>query len=109
MEISRYEKAQDLNEELLELHNDNYYHYVHIYLTILFQTNQYDVLMEQVEYELESEEIPLSIEEQFIQRYNMSEQMNIDLLKEKSTEYIIELAEAVNDRKDRKSVVKGKR
>ena len=98
MELGRYEEAQDLSEELLELHNDNYYHYVHIYLTILFQTNQYDVLMEQVEYELESEEIPLSIEEQFIQLYNMSEQMNIDLLKEKSTEYIIELAEAVNDR-----------
>src|SRR5690625_4141626 len=67
MELGRYEEAQDLSEELLELHNDNYYHYVHIYLTILFQTNQYDVLMEQVEYELESEEIQIYIEEQYIQ------------------------------------------
>ena len=99
MELGRYEEAQDLSEELLELRNDNYYHYVHIYLTILFQTNQYDVLMEQVEYELEYEDVPSSIEEQFIQLYNMSEQMNIDLVKEKSTEYIIELTEAVNEQK----------
>src|SRR5690625_454510 len=99
MKLGRYEDEQDLSEELLELRNFNYYHYVHIYLTILFQTNQYDVLLEQVEYEREYEDVPSSIEEQFIQLYNMSEQMNIDLVKEKSTEYIIELTEAVNEQK----------
>lgn len=99
MELGRYQEAQDLSEELLEHRNENYYHYVHIYLTILFQTNQYDLLMDQVEYELENDEIPISIEEQFIQLYDMSEQMKYDLLKEKSSEYIIELTEAISEEK----------
>ncbi|WP_404453329.1 DUF3196 family protein [Virgibacillus necropolis] len=97
MELDRYEDAQLLSEKLLENKNENYYHYVHIYLTILFQTNQYKRLMEQVEYELDAATVPQAMKEQFQQLYNMSKKMNVEIRDEKNTEYINELLEAVKE------------
>ncbi|ASN05078.1 tetratricopeptide repeat protein [Virgibacillus necropolis] len=97
MELDRYEDAQVLSEELLKHRNENYYHYVHIYLTILFQTNQYKKLMEQVDYELDNVSVPQQMKEQFQQLYDMSEKMNVEIKEEKHTEYISELLEAVNE------------
>ncbi|WP_176447538.1 tetratricopeptide repeat protein [Lentibacillus sp. CBA3610] len=58
MELNRYKEAQDFCESLLIHKDEHYYHYVHIYLTILFQTSQYQLLMNQVEQELESDLVP---------------------------------------------------
>lgn len=95
MELNRYEEAQDFCEESLQHNDENYYHYLHIYLTILFQTSQYELLMEKVETEFEATMIPDSVREQFQQLYNMSENMNNELRNEKSTEYISEFLKAV--------------
>lgn len=97
MELDRYEEAQQLSEDLLADRNGNYYHYVHIYLTILFQTNQYKRLMEQVEYELDAAEIPQPMKEQFQQLYEMSQKMNVEIKDERNKEYINELLEAVKE------------
>ncbi|MGP4108397.1 DUF3196 family protein [Virgibacillus sp. L01] len=95
MEMDRYEEAQDLCEALLKHKDENYYHYLHIYLTILFQTSQYELLMEQVEFEFESETVPDVIYEQFQQLYDMSKNMKNEIRNEKSSEYIGELLKAV--------------
>ncbi|MBY7143234.1 tetratricopeptide repeat protein [Virgibacillus sp. NKC19-3] len=96
MELGRYGEAQDICEELLQhRHKDeSYYHYVHIYLTLLFQTSQYELLMEQVVYEYENNAIPSTVKEQFQQLYDMSEKMQNDLFIEKSTAYLDELISA---------------
>src|SRR5690625_7874970 len=47
MELNRYNEAQNICEDMLQHKNEDYYHYLHIYLTLLFQTKQYDLLMEQ--------------------------------------------------------------
>ncbi|OZU89799.1 hypothetical protein CIL03_01280 [Virgibacillus indicus] len=96
MELGYYEEAQDICEELIQSKNQNYYHYVHMYLTILFQTNQFEQLMKQVEYEIENNAIPLPVKEQFKQLYDMSEKMNYDLIAEKSTTYLDELFQAIS-------------
>lgn len=96
MELDRYEEAQDLCETLIKhKHDENYYHYVHIYLTILFQTSQYELLMEQVEFEFASGEVPGIILEQFQQLYDMSKEMQNEITYEKSSEYISKLLEVV--------------
>lgn len=95
MELDRYEDAQVLSEELLTNKNEHYYHYLHIYLTILFQTNQYVRLMEQIDLEFEVAEVPQPMKEQFQQLYDMSKKMNVEIKDEKYTEYINELLEAV--------------
>ncbi len=97
MELNRYHEAQDLCEELLLIPDEHYYHYVHIYLTILFQTSQYQELMAQVEKEFASDAIPPETKEQFRQLYDMSSNMHEEIRTEKSTEYINELLQAVKE------------
>ncbi|WP_087971828.1 tetratricopeptide repeat protein [Oceanobacillus rekensis] len=96
MELGRHEEAQDLCEDLIQHKDENYYHYVHIYLTILFQTSQYSLLMEQVEYEFEQNNVPDILHEQFKQLHDMSEQMKLDFTIENSSNIIDELFAAVN-------------
>lgn len=97
MELERHSEAQDICEVLLNVKDENYYHYVHIYLTILFQTNQYELLMEQVEQDLRNEDLPAAIKEQFQQLYDMSDQMKNDVTIEKTTAYLDELNQAIDD------------
>ncbi|WP_042223307.1 tetratricopeptide repeat protein [Oceanobacillus manasiensis] len=97
IELNRHTEAQNICEELLTEKDEHYYHYVHIYLTILFQTNQYELLMEQVEYELEMGEIPPQMEEQFQQLYKMSSKMKADLTVERSSTHLSGLTQAVEE------------
>ncbi|WP_405100850.1 tetratricopeptide repeat protein [Oceanobacillus sp. FSL H7-0719] len=96
MELERYEEAQDLCESLLLEKNDNYYQYIHIYLTLLFQTNQYGLLMEIASTELESGKVPESLIAPFKQLYEMSSKMRIDLEIDRSNIYLDSLYDAVN-------------
>src|SRR5699024_12350339 len=40
IELRGYDEAERLCESLIEYQDENYYHYLHIYLTNLFQTRQ---------------------------------------------------------------------
>lgn len=96
MELGHYDEAIDLCESLLKQKDENYYHYLHIYLTILFQTNQYDTLMEQVEDELENDaQMPDVVKEQFEQLYTTSMQMRSDLITKTAKTDLEDLKEAV--------------
>lgn len=94
IELSRYEEAEQLCEYLIKDPDENYYHYLHIYLTILFQTNQYALLMEYIEKEITSKSIPDPIREQFLQLYDLSAEMKQDIDSEKGKAYEQELQEA---------------
>jgi len=96
MELERYEEAQDLCESLLEKKNENYYHYIHIYLTLLFQTNQYGSLMDTVLNEQENGNVPDSLKEPFKQLYEMSEKMRLDIEVDRSNVYLESLYDAVH-------------
>lgn len=82
---------------LLATENENYYHYAHIYLTILFQTDQHELLMERVEYELGDEHLQQDVRDQFQQLYDMSAHIQSDALFERSTTYIKELTIAIDE------------
>lgn len=84
MELARYEEAQSLCEALIKHKDENYYHYVHMYLTILFQTNQYEVLMEHAASDLADKQLPEIFREQFTQLYDISKKMKVDIGLEKS-------------------------
>ncbi|WP_085991763.1 tetratricopeptide repeat protein [Oceanobacillus senegalensis] len=99
MELGRFNEAQDLCEDLLKSRDENYYHYLHIYLTILFQTNQYELLMEQVEEILLDKEIPKPQKDQFIQLYEISEKMQLDVITERKKQVFDELFQAVKEKK----------
>lgn len=97
MELNRYNEAQELCEKLIQKESDHYYQFLHIYLTILFQTNQFGLLMEQVELELEKGSLPDVYRNQFMQMYEMSEKMKIDIQLQQSNEWIDELQQAISE------------
>lgn len=96
VELGRYEEAQEICEDLISQQtNEHYYHYVHMYLTILFQMSQYRLIMEFVAEELRNQTIPQQINEQVQYLYMMSKQMQAEIDREKSNECLSELKDAV--------------
>lgn len=94
IELDQYEKAKTLCQSLIENPDENYYHYLHIYLTVLFQTNEYTSLMDYLENEIALEEIPVELREQFNQLYDLSFQMKQDIDIEKGLSYEKDLQKA---------------
>jgi len=97
MELGEYVQAQDLAEDLIRVPSDGYFHYMHIYLTILFQTSQYDLLIETVEDALEKSDMPLATREQFQQLYAISQNMRSDMTDKQSKEDYYDLLKAAED------------
>lgn len=96
MELERYKEAQELCESLIEEKDSHYYQYIHIYLTLLFQTDQYDALIDVVSVELESGNVPKHLKEPFKQLYTMSEKMRLNVELERSNVFLDALYDAVH-------------
>jgi len=96
MELAQFKEAQDLCEELIQQQSENYYHYLHIYLTILFKTNQFDLLMNQIESEYIQGEIPDMFKQQFEQLYDMSNEMQMGIVQENAEDKLEELWLAID-------------
>ncbi|MFA1822520.1 tetratricopeptide repeat protein [Virgibacillus oceani] len=99
MELNRYDEAQEICEEQLQYEYDDYFQYLHIYLTLLFQTNQYELLMEQVEDELSKGSLPPLLEEQSNELYELSKKMKADVTMSRTAAYIDEFKEAIHNKK----------
>ncbi|WP_152654776.1 tetratricopeptide repeat protein [Oceanobacillus sp. CFH 90083] len=97
MELGNYKDAERLSEELLAKKDAHYYHYFHIYLTILFQTSQYQHLMDLLEIEFEHNMIPDMLQEPFQQLYEMSGNMKIGIDEDNAIGFAKELKEAVRE------------
>lgn len=95
MELERYDEAQYLVESLIQEKDSHYYQYIHIYLTLLFQTNQYDELIDYVE-ELNNRDIPRDLKEPFEQLYQMSRKMRLNVDYEQSNLYLEAFYDAVH-------------
>lgn len=78
MELNQFDEAQDLCERQLHKKNPNYYDYVHLYLTILFQTDQHHLLTTKIKETLGDKQLPAIFKEQFQQLLKLSRQMNYD-------------------------------
>jgi len=88
IELGQYEEADALCKRAMQDKNQvAYYHYVHIYLTLLLQTNQYEELMERVLEELKDPYIPEVVKVQFQQLYEWSKEINVGLIAEKTHQY----------------------
>lgn len=102
MELGYYQEAQEICEREMQKKGENYYHYLHMYVTILFQTHQYDLLLEQTGYELASDNLPPELREQLEQLYQLSENMRNDIVEKENKAYLAEFQEAVKKMDHRK-------
>lgn len=84
MELGKYDEAEEICKNLMREDDDNYFQYLHIYLTILFQTNRYQELLDLLDEVFQSDDIPQDVRKQFWQLYDVTEKLNADDI---STEY----------------------
>ncbi|SET77439.1 Tetratricopeptide repeat-containing protein [Salinibacillus kushneri] len=78
IELGRYDEAIALCRKLMKEDEENYYKYLHIYITVLFQTSQYDEITSLLDEIFSTEEIPYTYREQFQQIYDLSQNFNQD-------------------------------
>lgn len=93
MELDRYEEAQTFCETCLKHGDDHYFQYFHMYVTILFQTSQYQLLMEEME--LKWREIPSEMTDSFEQLYTMSQNMQYEKRVERGHYFVEALISAI--------------
>ncbi|MFC0522419.1 tetratricopeptide repeat protein [Pontibacillus salicampi] len=95
MELGRYKEAESLCRELMHREDDHYFQYLHIYLTVLFQTGQYDELLELLDEVFESTDIPHDIRQQFWQLYEITDKLKVDEAQSEQAENLDELVLAL--------------
>lgn len=78
IELGRYDEAIAICRKLMREDEEHYYKYLHIYVTILFQTSQYEEIVSILEEILENEEVPPMYLEQFEQVYDISKKFYDD-------------------------------
>ncbi|MBM7571998.1 tetratricopeptide (TPR) repeat protein [Aquibacillus albus] len=100
MELGEMEQAEDLCQDLVTKEDAFYYEYVHIYSTILFQTGQYELLIELLLEIIEQDDLPESMEQQFQQMLEVSKSLKEDKKSEQALRYINHLKRAVIEKDD---------
>ncbi|WP_181349750.1 hypothetical protein [Thalassobacillus sp. CUG 92003] len=75
MELGQYEPAEELCQQLMKTEENDYFEYLHIYLTILFQTSRYQELVDLLDEIFESEEIPQQSRTQYWHLYEVSKKL----------------------------------
>lgn len=83
IEVGQFEEAEDLCRQQMKVSLDeNYYHYLHMYITILFQRSRYREIVDLLDEVFESEDIPHQSRTQLWQMYEVSRKLLEDYHKE---------------------------
>lgn len=98
MELRDHQGALELSEEMLLKKDENYFQYVHIYLTVLFQMGSYEQLIDHVEFEFREHEIPTVLAEQFKKLEEASRSLYEEMKLQQGVEYIAEFNKAIENR-----------
>jgi len=98
IELGEYEDAQQYCETLLTHKHDHYIQYIYTYIIILFQTNQYQLLIDQASEVLEERLLPHDMHQHVQQLYFLSKQKKIEDEEGKVNKHLNELKEAVKQK-----------
>lgn len=94
MELGMQEQAEELCESLLANRDDNYFSYIHIYATLLFQASKYQQVSELLE-DIISEKLPDPFQTQLETLYNLNERLREEQQEKQAMSTLKELGEAV--------------
>lgn len=96
IELGLYDEAEDLCQQQMKEDFEQYYHYLHIYITILFQSDQYQQIVDLLDEVFETEDIPHQSRTQLWQMYEVSRKLLEDRKREEGTKFFDEFKEALN-------------
>ncbi len=98
MELRDHQGALELSEMMLEKKDENYFQYVHIYLTVLFQMGCYEQLIDHVRYEFTEHKVPAVLAEQFEKLKEASKSLYEEMKIQQGVEYLHDFQQAIEDR-----------
>lgn len=96
-ELGRYDETIDLSETLLMEKDEFYYDFLQIYLTSLFQSEQYQLVMDRIADEISEPTLPSEMFDLLVQLDEMSEDMNEDVVNQQSAEHMEALSQAIDN------------
>ncbi|MFZ0371571.1 MAG: tetratricopeptide repeat protein [Halobacillus sp.] len=99
IELGEFEEAEELCKKQMKMEIDHYYHYLHIYITILFQTNRYQDIVDLLDEVFEAEDVPHQSRTQLWQMYEVSRKLLEDYQREQGEKLINDFLAAM-DKKD---------
>ncbi len=82
IELGKFDDAESLCHQLMKEEHDQYYHYLHIYITVLFQSSRYQEIVDLLDEVFEAEDIPHQSRTQLWQMYEVSGKLLEDQQKE---------------------------
>ncbi|MGP4067565.1 tetratricopeptide repeat protein [Halobacillus sp. B29] len=88
IELGEFDEAEDLCKKQMKIEIDHYYHYLHIYITILFQTNRYQDIVDLLDEVFEAEDVPHQSRTQLWQMYEVSRKLLEDYQREQGEKLI---------------------
>lgn len=101
VELGQYEEAIEFCESVLMRDDPDYYAYLEFYLTILYQTNKFEQLMDVYEEEKEMGTIPNQLKERFQELYKLSYQMIQQKRHSDSLSYLKQLRQMIDEGNER--------
>lgn len=96
IELGQYDDAENLCQvQMKHTMDETYYHYLHIYITILFQRNQYQNIIDLLDEVFVTETIPHQSRTQLWQMYEVSKKLLEDNKKEQGKHLLDQFFEAL--------------
>ncbi|HLQ73376.1 MAG TPA: hypothetical protein VK125_04040 [Bacillota bacterium] len=95
MRLGNFHEAQALCEKLLVKDNEYYFDILHIYVSVLFQTEQHQLLQDTVQETIELKTIPRATKEQLELISKMSMEIIHKIVAEEKDKYVSQLEEAI--------------
>ncbi|MFG6148352.1 tetratricopeptide repeat protein [Halobacillus sp. B23F22_1] len=95
IELGNFAEAEELCQEQMKNEENHYYEYLHIYITILFQSNRYRELIDLIDEVFETEDVPTQNRTQLWQMYEVTKKLLQDVHKKESDQLIDELKSSI--------------
>ncbi|MCA0982569.1 tetratricopeptide repeat protein [Halobacillus yeomjeoni] len=93
IELGQFDEAEELCRQKMKEEVEQYYHYLHIYITILFQSNRYQEIVDLLDEVFEMEDIPHQSRTQLWQMYEVSRKLLDEHQKETGNKLINDFLE----------------
>ncbi|MCA0969899.1 tetratricopeptide repeat protein [Halobacillus litoralis] len=99
IETGEFDKAEDLCQKQMKVSLDEqYYHYLHMYITILFKRNRYQEIVDLLEEVFQSEDIPHQSRTQLWQMFEVSRKLLEGHQKEQGNKWKSDFLQAVESK-----------
>lgn len=97
LELGEYDQAEDWCLKHVELYDENYYKYLHHYISILFQMKKFDRILQKTRKALKNDSLPADLRREYVDLYAMVMEIQNNDNKVEKTELLKDFNQALTD------------